>query len=72
MNVKIKNVRLYTGNGFEDFEVGKYAASYVSHDHSEFGPVVEIKIYEGSVSVFFNNGDAFHYDGLNYRVMYEK
>lgn len=72
-------IRIYTGNGFEDFLVGEFVTG--NHIFSEvstkiyrkinplnsFRKVMRIEVWVDTVCVDFDSGESFEYYGLNYR-----
>lgn len=71
-------IRLYTGNGFEDFLVGETVKG--NHIFSEASTkilnsikghhirkVIAIEIFPDVVCIDFDSGESFEYYGLSYR-----
>lgn len=64
-----KSIRIYTGNGYEDFVAGKKVSSaHIISDQKE-RTVKNIVIYaNGNIFVDFEEeGESFAYKGVNFR-----
>jgi len=72
-------IRIYTGNGFEDFAVGEFVVG--NHIFSEVSTrilqstnpnklkrkVLVIEVWSDVVIIDFDTGESFEYSGLKYR-----
>jgi len=72
-------IRIYTGNGFEDFTVGEFVVG--NHIFSEISTkilqsrnsdkikrkVLMIEVWTDVVIIDFDTGESFEYSGLKYR-----
>lgn len=68
----IKQLRIYTGSGYEDFKVGEEVSGVHIFSDKVKKTVRNINVisYERKyIDIFFTDGEKFTYTGLNFRVV---
>jgi len=63
-------IRVYTGNGYEDFKIGEFVRGSHIFGSGERKKVTDILIYGKTmenICIGFEDGEEFEYTGLKYR-----